>query len=463
MSVATQKPVQFNYTEGSIYRALFILALPATATTFIRSLHSIYDAWLIGHGTASHLAALTGASFFLWMTYAFVQTISVGANALVARFVGADKPEELSVTALSALLGGGVFAVVLGVILFALSSQVVSALGLAQETAEYAERYLRVLFLGLPAIYGYSIIEGIFRGTGDAKTPLFLLLALLVTHFILAPLLAFGVLFIKPMLLAGLATSMVIAHTIGCIAGSIILIRRRVINRDLGLKIHLGWLWQMVRIGLPLAFAHAFFSGIYVGLARIVVLFGDPALASLGVGHRVESISYMTAVGFSQATAALVGQNLGAGKPERAESATWKSAAVISIFTGFVALVMLLFSVPLADFFTDDPKVIEYCSAYLEIVAISQIAMGISIVLEGAFSGAGDTFIPMVIMIFTALIRLPLSYLLAMKMDIGVTGVFWVISGTTILACFFDIGWFLHGRWKITLAKRLANKEVVAE
>jgi Na+-driven multidrug efflux pump len=200
------------------------------------------------------------------------------------------------------------------------------------------------------------------------------------------------------------------------------------------------------RIGLPTAVTGVIFSLIYVVLTRTTTRFGTPALAALGLGHRVESWFYMVGVGFGAAAAAIVGQNLGAREVERAERAGWMTAAFAAV-PGFVAFALVL-AVPgfLASLFTDDPSVVAEAVRYLRVAAISQLFVAVEVVLEGSLGGAGETVPPMITSTAITALRIPIAAWAAARY--GIVGVWWTISLTAVGRGLAMIALWRSGRWK---------------
>jgi putative MATE family efflux protein len=206
--------------------------------------------------------------------------------------------------------------------------------------------------------------------------------------------------------------------------------------------------WRILRIGIPASSAWILFSVVYLFLNKIVALFGTEAIAALGIGNRMESLSFHACMGFSIAASTLVGQNLGAQKPERSAQAAWQSAGIAVLITGLVGVMFFAFPKYIASFFISDPRVIGITIWYLKIVALSQIFMALEIVLEGAFAGAGNTIPPMTVSIAGSLARIPLAYLMAVHWGMGIIGVWWAITSTSIVKGIVLTYWFSRGRWK---------------
>jgi putative MATE family efflux protein len=208
--------------------------------------------------------------------------------------------------------------------------------------------------------------------------------------------------------------------------------------------------WTIVRIGFPPAISGVVFSVVYIFINSIVADFGTASIAALMIGHRMESLSYLMSFGISMAASTLVGQNLGAGKPERAARSAWTAMRMSAGITAFMGLLFVIFPRELSAFFIADEQVIEVAVDYLRIIAVSQVFMGAHIVLEGAFAGAGNTLPPMAVSIPGSIARLPVAYYLCYIVGIGVNGVWWALTITTVAKALVLWYWFARGRWKVT-------------
>ncbi|MFQ5454422.1 MAG: MATE family efflux transporter, partial [Candidatus Zixiibacteriota bacterium] len=181
---------------------------------------------------------------------------------------------------------------------------------------------------------------------------------------------------------------------------------------------------------------------------KIVHDFGEAAGAGMGVGNRMESLSYLVCYGFSVAASTMVGQNLGAKKPDRAAKCVWGAVTLAIAFTFIISIIFILFPEMIASVFTDNAEVRKIAVDYLIILGLSQTAMALEIVLEGAFSGAGNTIPPMVVMIPFSLARIPLAYFLAFNLDWGLNGVWWTLTITSFIKGIILLFWFKRGKWK---------------
>ena len=208
-------------------------------------------------------------------------------------------------------------------------------------------------------------------------------------------------------------------------------------------------MFKIARIGLPLASQQFVFVMIYWFLIGFVHEFGPPAAAAMGIGNRMESFSYLTCYGFSISASTMVGQNLGAGKPDRAARCAWTALGIAVSITFIITILFLTIPRSIAGIFSDDPRVLPIAVDYLIILGLSQTTMATEIVLEGAFGGAGDTLPPMLVGIPGALLRIPLAYYLAFTLDWGINGVWWTLTITTIIKSSVLATWFYRGKWKL--------------
>jgi putative MATE family efflux protein len=304
-------------------------------------------------------------------------------------------------------------------------------------------RYLGTYLAGISLIYGFFAIDATFRASGDTRTPFILLIVSVAVTLVLDPALMLGWGSLPRLGIAGAAISGVCTRGVTFVLGAIIAMRRGLLRLR---RPDWASIAAVCRVGLPTAVTGIVFSIIYIAVTRTTTRFGTPALAALGIGHRVESWLFMVGVGCGAATAAIVGQNLGAGQVKRAERAGWLAVGLCSAL-GLVACVAdLLYAPKLARLFTDDPAVIHEAARYLKIAAFSQLGICAEIVLEGALGGAGETLPPMVASSTFTASRIPLVPVMANRW--GVTGIWWAISLTAIGRALSMIGLWRWGRWK---------------
>jgi len=436
---------------GSIPRAIFRLAWPAVASTLMHASLNTTDAFWVGKLGPAAMAAVFASGFIIWLIFSLSDMISVGLTALVARFFGAGNRSEANEIARQGMAFGLLTACVLGGGGLIAAQPLLRLVGVELDVQTIGAGYMRIALAGIPIFFGLFLINSILSGAGDTQTPMRLTLTSIVLNMILDPLLILGIGPFPRLEVNGAALATVIAEAVAFAIGLALVIRGRSgirLTYDSRFRLSPTTIWRVLRIGIPSSISWVTFSLVYVVITRIAAIFGTPAIAALGVGTRLESFSYMTAGGFSVAAATLVGQNLGASQPGRAERATWTTASIIFGFTGVLALVFLLIPHRLVAVFNSDPTVIQIGASYLRIIAIAQILQGTGQIMSGAFRGAGDTVPPMVFTTITAVLRIPTAYLLAVVLGLGVQGVWLTISFAMTALGLLLIIWFKRGKWK---------------
>jgi putative MATE family efflux protein len=432
-------------------RAVLHLAWPAVLQMGVDTAMRLIDAFWVGRLGAAYMAAVTSSMFILWTLMALAEMLSTGVTAMVARFVGRKEKDFAEYVLRQAVRFGLIFSVFACAGGFFLSSRFMQILGVGSDVVPLGTSYLRISFLSSPVIFVFFIYGSALQGAGDTRTPLKILVLTLLTNAVLDPLLIMGFGPIPRMATSGAALATALSHLLGAVAYIVLFNSGRlVLKAKLFAKDALDFsiLRRLLRIGVPSTIDFILFSVVYVILTRITAAFGTEAIAALGIGNRIESISYMISFGVSIAASALVGQNLGAGRPDRSERAGWTTAGMISVFTALVTAAFLLFPSLLVRIFIKDPLVVSIGSDYLRIVGLSQIFMGVEIVIAGGFVGAGDTIPPTLVSGITSLARIPLAYYFGIHLGFGVTAIWWIVSLTGIARGIAIPIWFKTGTWK---------------
>ncbi len=427
-------------------RTIARIALPAVASSLLMTLFFSVDTFWIGTRVGSTgLAAASTAVFWIWLVVSVAEMVNVGLTAVASRRYGQGRAGEAARIAGDALLLSLVLGVLCAAIGLPLLPHLFGVMHAPPDVAALGVRYLGTYLLGAPLIFGFFAIDAAFRAAGDTRTPFLLLSASVGVTLVLDPVLIVGWGPIPALGIAGAAISTIGTRAVAFALGLTIVGRRGVLRVG-----RPDWraLRQVVRIGSPTAVTGVAFSLIYVMVTRTATTFGTPALAALGIGHRVESWLFMIAVGFGAATAAIVGQNLGAGRADRAARAGWLSVGFCSLFGVAACIVELVMPQRFAAIFSHDPAVIAEATRYLRIAAISQLGIGAEIVLEGALGGAGHTLAPMLTSTSITALRIPLATWAAGRY--GSSGLWWTISLTALARAVGMMAIWRAGRWKRT-------------
>ncbi len=436
--------------HGHPYRAIIRLAWPATISMLLHTLFSVTNAIWVGHMGATPLAAVISATFVVWILISLTTVLSTGVVAMVARAIGAGEMTTAHEIAEQTFRFAILYALLVSISGLLLRHYLLSLMHLEPEVARLGEEYMAVYFAAGGLVIFTEWASGLFRAAGNTRLPLLVSSASVVLNVVLDPLLIFG---IGPFPRWG-ATGAAVATAISYAVATILFVR--LLRRDrLPFPFHfalfgpMNWprIGRLVMIGLPISISGIVFSVVYLFVNRITAEFGTPAVAALGVGNRIESINYLVSFGFSTAVATLVGQNLGARNPKRAADLTHKTIVLITSLTAITTAVFLLFPGSIMRIFVSDPAVLAAGKNYVRILALSQILMGWEIVLEGAFSGAGDTLPPMLVAIPGAVLRIPVAWALAISLGWGVDGIWWTITLSTIAKGSALYAWFSLERW----------------
>jgi putative MATE family efflux protein len=308
------------------------------------------------------------------------------------------------------------------------------------------------------------VFESVFRSCGNSRTPMYVLGAGSIVNLALDPLLILGVGPFPRLEVHGAVLALAISETlvlaVYCVLAAKGAFPLRIRWRALGRAISLPRSGAILRIGAPQAVTGILYSAVYLFLSKVTGRFGSGSLAALGVVNRLESLNYLTSVAMGMAVAAMVGQNLGGQRPDRAERAAHRGAALITILTTIMTLVYLAFPEPIVRIFVSDFEAVREGVEFLRIVAISQIFMGWEIVYGGAFMGAGNTLPPMHVAVATSTVRFPMAWATAFPLGMGSTGVWWTISLTCIARGLWITAWFRRFVPRFSAAGARARGEI---
>lgn len=439
-------------TDGPITPALLRLAWPVFVSHALYTLYGLADTIWVGRLSAEAIGAVSTCFFASWALLAIGDLFIAGVTALVSQAVGAKREHEAAEvvgTAVTlALLAG---AAVAGIGWFG-ARPLFALLFDDPDTVRMGTQYLSLYCLLAPVFYVSHVIDSIYRASGDTHTPMLVLLVGTGLNIALDPLLILGIGPFPRLEVQGAALATIVGQTtVIAIYGALYLRGHfpiavgpeHLVRRFSVLRAR-----QILRIGSPTALIGILFSTVYLVLANFVGKFGAPALAALGIVNRLESLNYLTANAMGMGVATLVGQNLGAGQTERAETSADRGALLITVTTGLMTALYLICPEWIARLFTSDPAALAEAVVFLRIVALAQILMGWELVYGQAFTGAGDTIPPLYASIVTSVVRIPLAWWLAFHTDVGLISIWWIISITGILRGLWVSAWFKLGRWK---------------
>jgi len=438
-----------DITEGPVGRAVLRLAWPVVASEAIHTLFHFVDLAWVGRLGAWATASVSSSMFALWTVFAIGNLVATGLTAQVSRAMGAgDRDRAAHVAAQGLLLAVGLGGLV-GVAGWFGAGPLFHALGVSAEVARGGASYFAICAAGAPAAFFYLGSSAVMRSCGDTRTPLLVTASALAANGVLAPFLIYGWGPFPRWEVAGAAIATVLCMSAGAVAFLVIAARG---HRSFPFRAaslagpDFAVLTGQIRIGAPYALVGILFSVNYLVFARVAAAFGDAAVAVIGISNRLESVTYLGADGFAAASATMVGQNLGAGRPDRAEKAARIATAIMAVAATAYTALLLVAPALLLRIFTPDPQVVVLGCGYLRILALCQIATAVEGTLGGVFAGSGDTVPPMTIHLVFGLLRPPLAVLLVGPL--GLAGVAVTITASCIVRASLLGGIFVRGRWK---------------
>ena len=440
-----------DLTRGPLLGALVRLATPVVVMQIAHTLYHWIDVVWVGRLGAEATAALTTSFFALWTAWAIGDMTGVAVAATVSRHVGAGDRAAAGYGAAQGVLLAVFSGVAVSILGGLAAGPLFGVLGTPPGVAVQATTYLRIVLAGATISYLYIVGESVLRASGDTRTPLTVIASSLGLNAVLDPFLIFGWGPFPAMGVAGAATATVIAQAFAVAWFAVLAWSRHpAFPFDFAALSRPSprYATALARIGVPFCLMGILYSVVYLWLARVAAPFGTTALAVVGLANRIESLTYLAAVGFGLACEAMVGQNLGAGRPERAERAAWLSTGLMAGLGLVVSLLMAVVPEALLGGFTSDPEVVARGVPYLRILALCQAFTALEIVLNGAFAGAGDTLPPSLISVTVSLLRIPLAVGLAHGLGLGLPGIAWTITLTCIGRAIIVALWFRRGRWK---------------
>ncbi len=440
-----------DFTSEPIGRAIALLAIPMVLEMAMESLFAVVDMFWVAHLGADSVATVGLTEAVLTLLFAVAMGLSVATAAMVARRIGEKNPAGAAESAAQSILLGLMVAAVTGFTGAWFAPEILRLMGASSSIIAIGSGYTRVIYGGSAAVMLLFLINGVFRGAGDAVLAMRVLWIANLINIVLNPLLIFG---LGPFPRLGVLGSG-IGTTIGRSSGVAIQIwmltrsRSRVVVRAKHFHFRLDTMLRLIRLSIGGIFQYFVGMASWIGLVRMVASFGSVAVAGYTVAMRIFIFAILPSWGMANAAATLVGQNLGARKPDRAEQSVWRAGFYNMAFLGLVAVVFVVFAKPLVSIFTDDPSVIHVASTALRVISYGYIFYAWGMVIVQAFNGAGDTYTPTAISICTNwFLQIPFAWFLAFKMGFGPNGVFSAVAISASIYAVVAVSVFRRGKWK---------------
>ncbi len=440
-----------NFTSGSINRAIILLSIPMILEMVMESLFAIVDIYFVGMVSKEAVATVGLTESVITIVYSLAMGMAMAATAMVSRRIGENEPEKAASAAFQAIVMAVVVSISLGVAGFIFAEDVLRLMGGSEELIASGVGYTKVLFGSNIVIMLIFILNGIFRGAGDASIAMRVLWIANGLNIILDPLFIFGIGFFPELGVMGAAVATTIGRGVGVAYQCYILWNGKSVIKIA--RKHCVVVWETIKKLADVASTGAgqmiIASASWIFMVKIIAEFGDAAIAGYTIAIRILIFTILPSWGMANAAATLVGQNLGAKQPERAEKSVWRTCWLNTAFLTLVGIILFIFSKPVVSLFSQDLEVVEAATLGLRIFCIGYIFYAPAMIISQSFNGAGDTRTPTVINIICFwLTEIPLGYFLAKTLEWGPSGVFWAIAAAEGLMAVILVLMFRRGKWK---------------
>jgi len=441
-----------NLTEGPIVKSLINLTIPIVFTNILHTAYSLVDTFWVGRLGKEAMASVSLSFPVIFLLISLGGGLAIAGTILVAQYRG--KGESANVNYISAQT----------FLMMFFASLIVTAAGyfsaeffiklMNAETSVSADAiaYLKISFLGMIFLFAYFVFQALMRGNGDVKTPMYIVLGTVILNLILDPLFIFGYGPVPAYGVRGAAITTIATQALAAIIGLVFLFDGRY---GIHLKLRdfqpdFKLLGKMFRLGFPASVEQSMRAGALMAMVFLVAEFGTVTVAAYGIGTRILSLVFIPALGLAMSTSTLVGQNIGAGKPERAVKISRISAMVGFISLSVMGIIIFAFAENLSAFFLPgEVSAIRSSAMFIKIMALSFGFIAIEHVLNGAFRGAGNTFISLLFTIISVwLLRLPLAYFLSRNNTLAQTGIWLAFPLANIAGALIAMVYFSKGKWK---------------
>ena len=440
-----------EFTSGSIRKAIFMLSIPMILEMLMESIFALVDIAYVSRVSVNAVATIGLTESVITLVYAIAIGLSMAATAVVARRVGEQDLKGAREAAVQAIFLGVSVALIVGVIGLLYNKEILALMGAEPDLIEEGHGYTKWLIGGNITILLLFLINAIFRGAGDASIAMWTLVLSNGLNIILDPIFIFGWGPVPEYGVMGAAIATNIGRGTAVVFQLGILFfgwgKIKLVLKDVMLNVKV--MFNLIRVSLGGIAQFLIGTSSWVFLMRIMSEFGSEILAGYTIAIRVMMFTLMPSWGMSNAAATLVGQNLGAKQPERAEKSVWITGKYNAYFMGLVSIAYLLFAKQIVGMFNSTPSVVDNGGLCLQIIAAGYIFYAYGMVVTNAFNGAGDTQTPTKINLISFwLFQLPLAYLLALVLGFGAMGVFIAITTAEVLLAIIAIVWFRKGNWK---------------
>ncbi|MBT4071735.1 MAG: MATE family efflux transporter [Candidatus Magasanikbacteria bacterium] len=444
--------VKNNLTEGSILSSLLALSVPIIFANLLQTAYQLTDTFWVGRLGTVAVAAVSISFPIIFFIISLGGGLAMAGTILVAQYKGRENKKAVDHVTSQTMVLVVFISIILATLGYVLSPFLISLMGAEPSVFSSAVSYIKISFIGMIFMFTYMAFQSLMRGVGDVKTPMYIVFGTVLLNLILDPLFIFGYGVIPAFGVSGAAVATIGTQGLASIIGIVLLIRGKY-----QIQLHLNDLkpdWVLIKkmctIGFPASIDQSTRALGMVVMTFLVTTFGTMTLAAYGIGSRILSFVIIPALGLSIATSTITGQNIGAGKIDRAEKITKLSAFVGFIILTIVGIIMFLFASQIsAIFIPGEIETIQSSALFIKIMALTFGFIGIQMSLNGLFRGSGNTMIPMILTIVSLwVLRFPLAYILSKHTALAEIGLWVSFPIANVIAAVITIIWFMKGTWK---------------
>ncbi len=440
-----------DWTQGSIFKNLLLLSWPMAITQSLMTLGPTIDMIWVGKLGATAIAAVGVSGVAVQLAQGAMMGLTAGMRALIARSIGAKDMETANRVAQQAIVVSMIYSILIAFIGIFFSEEIIRLVTQNPDIISMGAVYLRIQFIGGATMSFRMMMDSIMQASGDSMNPMQIAIVFRIFHIALCPFMIFGWWIFPKLGVSGAAYTSVISQTLGVVLGLRVLFgaKSRLRLSFKGFRFDISIIWRIVRIGFP-----ALIAGIQRNLnqfilQRFLAPFGTIVLAAHTIAQRLEMLILMPAMAIGMGAGVLVGQNLGAKQPQRAERSAWLAVGLVEVFAILASAVLFFWATPVIRIFNSDPASDATATQFLHIAIVGWLFIGFMFVLMNSLQGAGDTVPTMVISIITTwFITIPFAYFLPKWTNWGVIGIRWAMTASTLIGGLANVIYFRTGKWK---------------
>jgi len=440
-----------DWTQGKLFHNLVSLAWPIIISSALNNIGTTIDMIWVGRLGASSVAGVGVAGMLVALLDAVKMGLDMGTRAMIARFIGSGDMKGANRVALQGYVVTIAFAATVGTLGFFFAGPILKVMGLAPDVVAQSTTYLRIQFIGILTMGLVRQNEGTMQSSGDTVSPMKVAVAYRLFHIVLCPFLVFGWWIFPQLGVTGAALTGIISASLGAALGLWILVsgKTRLTLKFRGFQPDFNMIWRVIRVGIPASITGMERTFGQLVMTGFVVPFGTLAVAAHSLTQQIDQFINIAGSGVGQASGILAGQNLGAGKAEKAAKSGWLGIIIFTSIMAAGSLVLWFWGRNIIAIFTKDSGVLDIGVIFVRIQIITYLFLGCSAVLQQCLNGVGDTITTMIVVLVSMFaLQVPTAYLLSNYTSVGVYGTRWAIATGTVAMAVVYVTYFRIGRWK---------------